>query len=109
MSKALNFNKVKKAFLPVTLPDENETTLMILTPTKSIMNVLVNLEKDLKESDDETGADVLYEACSLIMSRNKTGRKVTVKELEDLLDVEDMFLFINTYTDFIGELTNSKN
>lgn len=109
MAKSLNFNTVKKAVLPVTLPDENKTTLLITTPTKAIMNVLVDLEKSLKETDDDTGADVLYEACALIMSRNKAGRVVTVEELEEILDIEDMFLFINTYTDFVGELTNSKN
>lgn len=110
-NKSLNFNKVKKSIFTVTLPDENETVLMILSPTKAIMRTLVNLQTTMNSDDveDETATDALYEACAVIMSKNKTGHEITAEMLEELFDIEDLYLFINEYTNFISEMTNSKN
>ena len=113
MSKPLDFNKVKKRYLTVTLADEKQTTLMIGTPTKAIMDELIVLQSSFETlSEDDTNAeatDDLYNACAKIMSRNKGGIKVTKNELAEILDFEDILIFFNAYMDFIGEITEIKN
>ena len=110
MAKALNFNNVKKRYFTVTLADENETTLMISTPSKSIMDEFISMKDSLVSEDmGEDAIDDLYDLCTKIMNRNKGGIKIAKKDIEDMLDFEDIILFIKSYTEFINELTNSKN
>lgn len=110
MAKPLDFNKIKKRYFTVTLPDEKNTTLMISTPTKAIMDEFIGMKDSLSaEAMGDNAIDELYGLCAKIMSRNKGGIKVTKEALVSLLDFEDIILFIKAYTDFISELTNSKN
>ena len=110
MAKSLNFNKIKKNYFTVTLADEKETTLMICTPTKEIMDEFIALKDSLDDEKMEKDAITeLYELCTKIINRNKGGIKITRKELEAMFDFEDIILFIRAYTEFINELTNSKN
>lgn len=111
--KSLNFNNIKKTYLTITLADENETTLLIGTPTKSIMTELIGLKTALEEFEsDNTNTDALddlYYACAKVMSRNKGGIKITKEYLEDLFDFEDILTFFNAYMEFVTELGNAKN
>ena len=110
MVKPLNFNKVKKSFLPVTFADENETTILVGTPTKAIMSELSRLQESIDDvNGEETNIDDLYEACAKSMSRNKTGFHVTVEFLEKVFDFEDIKIFFGAYMDFIDEVIRSKN
>lgn len=110
MAKTLNFNNLKKRYFTVTLADEKETTLMISTPTKEIMDEFIALKDSLTaENMGEDAIDELYGLCAKIMSRNKGGIKITQKELSQMFDFEDVIIFIRSYTEFINELTNSKN
>lgn len=113
MSKSLNFNNVKKRYLSVTLADENNTTLLIGTPTKALMDDLTRLQDDLKAIGDEANnteaLNDLFASCARIMSRNKGGIKITKEFLEGLFDYEDIMIFFNAYIDFVSELANSKN
>ena len=112
MVKPLNFNKVQKQFLTITLADEKNTTLMICTPTKAIMDDLTRLQNGVEsvnnKSDDEA-IDDLYDACARVMSRNKCGVKITKEFLADIFDLEDITIFFNAYMDFIDEVIASKN
>lgn len=113
MSKAINFNTIKKQYLTVTLADEKKTTLMIGTPTKAIMDSLFLLQSSfeaLQEDENNLEAtDSIYEACAKIMARNKGGIKITKDYLSEVFDVEDIILFFNAYTDFVSEIANVKN
>lgn len=113
MSKALNFNTVKKRYFTVTLPDENKTTLLVGMPTKKIMDELILLKSSVEAlEDDETNTeatDDLYTACAKIMSRNKTGAKITPEFLGEIFDIEDVLIFFQNYMGFLGEVTSSKN
>lgn len=113
MANVLNFNNVKKRYLTVTLPDEQKTMLMIGTPTKAIMDNLILLKSGIEAlEEDETNPealDDLYNACAKIMSRNKSGIKITTEYLSELFDFEDILLFFSTYMNFLSELTNVKN
>ena len=111
--KSLNFNNVKKTYLTVTLADENDTTIMIGTPTKAIMDDLVLLQSGLETiSEDDANVDAtdeLYSACAKVMSRNKGGIKISKEFLEEIFDFEDIMIFFNAYMDFITEVTSGKN
>ncbi len=112
MSKPLNFNKVKKQYLTVTLADPDETTIMIGTPTKAIMDDLMILSDQIDETGEEVSKDTmddLYHACARVMSRNKGGIHITSEFLANIFDFEDVIIFFNAYMEFIGEVTNSKN
>lgn len=113
MAKALNFNNVKKTYLTVTLADEDNTTLMIGTPTKAIMDDLVALQDSLEGISDEEASieatEELYGACAKLMSRNKGGIKISKEYLEEVFDFEDIIIFFNAYMDFIAEVTGGKN
>ena len=111
--KSLNFNNVKKTYLTVTLADENNTTIMIGTPTKAIMDDLVLLQSGLETiSEDDANVDAtdeLYSACAKVMSRNKGGIKISKEFLEEIFDFEEIMIFFNAYMDFITEVTSGKN
>jgi hypothetical protein len=113
MAKPLNFNNVKKNYLSVTLADEKETTLLIGTPTKAIMEDLMVIQSGLETAEeDEITPEVLddlYRACARVMSRNKCGVEITGEYLGELFDFEDIMLFFTSYMNFIDEVVGSKN
>ena len=112
MSNILNFNNVTKQYLTITFADEKNTTIMVGTPTKALLRELVDLEKNIRNIDPENnfGAlDELYSVCAKIMSRNKTGFKVTKEFLEENLDFEDSLIFLKGYMSFVSRLSKQKN
>ncbi len=110
MAKALNFNKLKKQYMTVTLPDEKETVLMIGTPTKRILDEFIDLQTMVEDNTVENDVlDRMFDLCAKIMSFNKGGVKITKEFLADIFDFEDIMIFIHAYTEFISEVTNSKN
>lgn len=110
MAKVLNFNNVKKQYMTVTLPDEKKTTLMIGTPTKAVMDEFIGLGESIKDAATrEETMDQFYGMCARIMSLNKGGIKITKEQLENVLDFEDIMIFVRAYTDFINGITTGKN
>lgn len=112
MSNTLDFNDIKKKYLTVTLADEQNTTIMISTPTKAVMDNLMSLQSSLKTMSDDANTDSideLYEACAKIMSRNKAGKKIEKEYLETIFDFEDIIVFFNAYMEFISILASEKN
>ena len=110
MAKSLDFRNIKKSYFTVTLPDEDNTTLMICPPTKAIMDEFISLKDMLSTENlgDDT-IDTIYELCTQIMNRNKGGVKLSKQYLEEIFDFTDIIVFIQGYTAFITEMTSSKN
>lgn len=106
--KTLDFNKTKKKFFKVILPDEEQTEILVSTPTKSIMEEVTTLQAQLTTVEEDEVIDRLYEVCAGIMSRNKEGKEITVEILK-CLDLEDLTLFLASYLQFINELAETKN
>jgi hypothetical protein len=109
MSNVLDFNKVKKNFLRVILPDEQRTEIRVLTPTKSLLTELTTMLPEGDETPTEDDINALYAFCARLMSRNREGQAVTGEQLSACLDFEDLMTFLDTYTDFVTALTDSKN
>ena len=114
MSKSLNFNNVKKRYLTVTLADEDQTTVMVSSPTKKVLSAIVGLKDTLTEVENnenisEEALDDMYSLCAEVMSRNKGGIKIERELLEDIFDLEDITIFFNAYMNFVNEGTVGKN
>lgn len=110
MAKALDFNTLKKQYLTVTLADEEKTKLMITTPTKAVLDSFLSVKDSLSaDGMGDEAIDELYALVAKLMSHNKTGKKITSDILAECMDFEDIVVFIRAYTDFIAEVTNSKN
>lgn len=110
MSKTLNFNKVKKNYFTVTLADENETMLMIMTPTKALLDDLVATKDaltEMKEDGNVTGE--IYSMVARLMSRNKTGKHIDADTIAEIMDFEDVIIFIQGYLEFVNDIKASKN
>lgn len=109
----LDFNKINKTYLTITLTDGK--TYMLTTPTKRLLNKILSMDSILKTSEEENTSingetiDSLYEISAEIMSTNKTNTKVSSEELANLMDIEDLMLFFNTYMSYIEKVTNLKN
>lgn len=110
MAKTLDFTKLKKRFMTVKLNDEKGTTLLINTPTKKIMDLFLGMKDSLSaENMGDEAISELYDIVAKVMSCNKAGVKISKETVEELLDFEDVIVFIQAYTDFINEVTGSKN
>lgn len=110
MAKTLDFNKNRKRYLTIILPDEEQTKLLVMTPTKRLLTELMTLLPDVSGGmPSEEDLNGLYDFCAQLMSRNKAGKKITGEQLAECLDFEDVIAFFETFTDFINEVAGSKN
>lgn len=110
MAQTLDFNKVKKSYFTITLPDEKQTKLMLLTPTKTLLTSLMEmLPEDNGEMPSEEDLNALYELTARLMSRNKAGKRIEAETLSEILDFEDLSIFFTAYTEFIQGRVNEKN
>ncbi len=109
----LDFNKINKTYLTITLTDGK--TYMLTTPTKRLLSKILEMDSILKASEEENTTfneetiNSLYEISSEVMSTNKTKTKVSSEDLGSMWDIEDLILFFNTYMSYIEKVTNSKN
>ena len=110
MSKVFDFNALKKKYMTVKLPDENNTVLMITTPSKKVLDSFLAMKNsvNVEELGDEA-INELYGIVCTVMNYNKAGIKIPKEKIEELLDFEDVLMFIRAYADFISEVSNSKN
>lgn len=117
MARQLNFQKVKKEFLTITFNDDRK--ILVRQPTKKIMDQLGDLGEAISEVDVDNGEatenndreslDIIYGMCAQIMTNNMAKERIEVDYLSEALDVEDLILFFNAYTEFIGDLDQVKN
>lgn len=110
MAKQLDFTKAKKQFLTITFIDGQ--VVLVKHPTKRIMDSLISLGDEFKNTESEESDDSIeniFSACAEILSNNVGSKKITVEYLSDVLDFEDLIIFFNTYMDFVGELSDIKN
>lgn len=110
MAQTLDFNKFKKNYLTIVLPDEDKTRLQVMTPTKRLLTELATMLPDTTDGlPSEEDLNALYAFCARLMSRNKAAKKITGEQLAECLDFEDLIAFFEIYTDFVNGVASSKN
>ena len=109
MAKTLDFNKVKKKYFNITLNDDDQTKLQLMTPLKKQVQELNHFLPDNTANPTDEDLATLYELAAGLMSRNKQGFKIEASLLEDILDYEDLCIFFDAYTDFLVEVSTAKN
>ena len=108
---ALDFRKTKKNCLKITLNDERETKLSLLQPTKQLFEKMVAMSEEVSgiTGSNLDVLDEVYGVCAELMSRNKEGIIVGKNNLEELLDFEDVVIFLNAYSEFVAGIVHGKN
>lgn len=110
MSQILDFNKTKKRYLTIVLPDEEKTKLQVMTPSKALLMELSTAIPDTSgKMPSEEDLKSLYDFCARLMSRNKASKQITGEQLAECLDFEDLITFFGVFTDFINDIASSKN
>lgn len=108
----LNFNKVQKHYLKITLFNET-TPILVGTPNKRLLDKLLAMDTVIDNSgESELNTEQvteLYNICAEVLSINKTNKKITGEQLEEMFDIEDLFLFFNKYMEFIDSIATLKN
>lgn len=92
----------------ITLNDENQTTVMISTPTKKVMSAMTQMSDAIDELEDtniisEEMLDDMYNLCAEIMSHNKTGTKIEPELLGEIFSIDDITIFMSAYIEFVNE------
>lgn len=106
----LNFNSIEKKFLTVILPDEEKTKLLILSPTKKIIDMFISLDDiSSKDTHDLDEMDTLYEVIHVILNRNKANKVISKEKIESLFDTEDIQVLMQEYMKFIEMQMQGKN
>lgn len=110
MAQTLDFNKLKKKYLTVVLPDADQTRILVTTPTKKLLTELSDkLPETITGAPSEKDLADLYDFCAQLMSRNKGGTVITGEQLAECLDFEDLITFFEAYTEFVNSIASSKN
>jgi len=107
MPKILDLSK-KKPALPIKLPDD--TLIRVYTPSKAMLEEFISIGAQIdRASDDADALNQLYDVTARLLSNNAGGRKLSTKEVSEMLDVGDVIVFFRAYTEFITELSKEKN
>lgn len=111
MSNSVNFNTLKKQYLTTTLPDKEQTTILVSLPSKKLLEELTTIKSTLSEGN-QTGEEIigeLYSVIAKVMSCNKMGVTITKEKLESCLEFEDLIYYFHIYLDFVSGIASSKN
>lgn len=112
--KALNFNTIQQPTWPVTLKDEDQTTVHLTAPSVELVDRLVAMAPELEEASKTKDGRVVhkcYELVAKVMSCNEAGMQITAEELRDRykLTFVELLMLVNGYMEFIAEIKNAKN
>lgn len=111
MSYTLDFTKIKKRTMEVIFNDGKKTTVNVMTPTKGVMDEILEIDTLLRDPEkaETVTNDMVYDLCLKILNRNTNNKKITKKYLEQVWDVDDVYMFYYSYANFVSGQANSKN
>lgn len=114
MAKSLDFNKINRPVLQLTMQDDAKTVIKVSTPSEALIEeldaTLPELKRIMADSNKEA-LDYAYELAAKLINYNRSFVKVTAEELRAKyrLDLESLIIFFSVYTDFINEISKAKN
>lgn len=101
-----NFNAIKRSYMEVILPDEEQTTLHIGIPKKKTIMRMAEMQKEMNQ--DEIIND-LYQMTVTILNNNREKIEVTLEQASEWFEYEDMLEFFKAFSSFIKKEANGKN
>ncbi len=109
--RELNFRSFKKNYLPVVF--EDNTKILVKTPTKGLVERLATLSESLGELEHSANSSealgTVFELASQVMSNNVGKKEITSDYLEEMLDLQDILMFFDEYTKLIDGINEIKN
>ena len=113
----LNLNTYKKRYLSLILNDEKQTKVFITSPTNELRHRLLDYVRQLDqfkgysnlELNETEIVDDLYELCTELINRNKNGIIFEKKQIENMLDYEDINVFLAEYMRYLLGFYTEKN
>lgn len=105
MAAMLDLTKIKKAYLPVRLPDG--TVINVGTPNKGMYEELTRIDPILASLKDDNLEDTLeameitFDYVSRIMSNNREGREITPEYVRNVLEIDGALSVMYAFADFI--------
>lgn len=114
MANTLDFNRYRPPILPIVFPDRRNTSIHLTPPTVDLQEELRTQQSQLRallSREDAEMVDTLYDLAARLMCCNRNLMKVTAKDLRTTfnMDVDDLVVFYQAYTDFLQEIENAKN
>jgi len=100
-----DMSSLKTRYFEVKL--KNSEVLNIEPPRLNVLREIAKLSKQIDGLTEE-GLTSLATAVSLALSKNKENKKISVSEVEDMLDLDDMYALLVKYFTWVGEIQNSK-
>lgn len=114
MAKSLDFNKINRPVLQLTMKDDQKTVIKVSTPSEALIEELDATLPEIQgimAGGNKEAIECAYELAAKLINYNRSFVKVTPEELRTKysLDLESLIIFFSAYIDFIGEITNAKN
>lgn len=105
MAAMLDLTKIKKAYLPMRLPDG--TVINVGTPNKAMYDEMTRIDPILASLNDDNLDDTLeameitFDFVARVMSNNKENREITPEWVRDELDIAGALSVMYCFADFI--------
>ena len=115
----LDFNKINRPVLELTMEDEAQTNITVETPSEGLVEELEAMIPELDtifSPDNPKSVDAAYDLAARLMSCNQEGVTVTADDLRTkywrkntIHNQLALMSFIGAYMDFLQEIKNAKN
>ena len=114
MAKGLNFRNFNQPTLPINMNDAEETLFTCVAPTVELVERLEENHDAIVaifNQGDRASVEEVWKLVADLISCNREGRTVTVKELKGKygMNYEMLGAFVLAYGAFLNEIKNAKN
>ncbi len=108
----LDFNKIERSILTVTLPappdgdaEKDRKILLVRMPKLSDFETFAKIQASSDKATINDSAEIL----ARILSNNKTGKQITPKYIIDTFDLEDLKTLMDSLNTFLKGLKSDPN
>lgn len=78
-------------------------------PKLKVLKRIMSIAKIDDDEMDDSALSKLSEACSMAMSKNKSGVVISPDYLEDQLDISQLQGLLEAYFDWVQDINSAKN
>ena len=104
-----SFAEREKKYFDVELTDG--TTLLLKMPKKSLFEKISDFQKTSKNNDKDYAAtyNEVFEIAAEILSNNTSNKTFTANDVEETVNVLNVFAFVKEYFAAVNAIANSPN